>query len=261
MAYNEFAYFYDEFNEDANYEALFSYVKKQLNKYGVKNGIVADLGCGTGDLTLMLAQCGYDMIAIDYSEEMLAVLAEKVQQVGVANVLMLRQDLTKLDLYGTVNAAVSTFDTYNHIGPFNRFEKAIADAALFMEKGAVFVFDLNTPYKHKHILADRTFEMETEDAVCIWKNDYDDAEKKSCIHIDIKYYDNDDKTENCFEEEFYEYVYTQQQVCQVCEKYGLKIVEICDGEAFVPLKTDSQRMIVTAIKQYTQNENCNKIVN
>lgn len=150
MAYNEFAYFYDEFNGEADYDALYGYVTDELKAHGVADGILADLGCGTGDLTLMLTQAGYDVIGIDRSEEMLSVLREKADELGLTGrLLLLKQDLLDLDLYGTIRAAVSTFDTYSHIGPLDNFEKAIRKAAYFMEKGGVFIFDLNTPYKHQ----------------------------------------------------------------------------------------------------------------
>ena len=77
MAYNEFAYFYDELNGEADYDALYTYVTEQLQAHGITDGIVADLGCGTGDLTLMLTQAGYDMIGVDNSEEMLEMAAAK----------------------------------------------------------------------------------------------------------------------------------------------------------------------------------------
>lgn len=154
MAYNEFAYFYDELNSEADYDALYRYVTDELAAHGIRDGILADLGCGTGDLTLMLAQAGYDVIGIDRSEEMLSVLREKADELDMTGcILLLRQDLLSLDLYGTIRAAVSTFDTYNHIGPVDQFEKAIRKAAYFMEKDGVFIFDLNTPYKHQKILA------------------------------------------------------------------------------------------------------------
>ena len=119
MAYQEFAYFYDEFNGAADYDALFAYVTGELKAHGIQDGIVADFGCGTGELTLMLAQAGYDMIGIDVSEEMLSVLRDKADALGLplTNPMLLCQDLLQLDLYGTIRAAVSTFDTYNHIGP------------------------------------------------------------------------------------------------------------------------------------------------
>ena len=105
----------------------------------------------------MLTQAGYDVIGIDRSEEMLSVLREKADELGLTGrLLLLKQDLLDLDLYGTIRAAVSTFDTFSHIGPQENFEKAIRKAAYFMERGGVFIFDLNTPYKHRHILAGQT---------------------------------------------------------------------------------------------------------
>ena len=134
MAYNEFAYFYDEFNGEADYDALYSHIHSQLEAHGIRDGIVADLGCGTGELTLMLTQAGYDMIGIDQSEEMLCVVRDKAEQLGLSGrLLLLRQDLLKLDLYGTIRAAVSTFDTFNHIPDL---DTAIANAGFFMEKGS-----------------------------------------------------------------------------------------------------------------------------
>ena len=109
MAYNEFAYFYDEFNGEADYDALYTQIHAKLEAHGIHDGIVADLGCGTGELTLMLTQAGYDMIGIDQSEEMLCVVRDKAEQLGLSGrLLLLRQDLLKLDLYGTIRAAVST---------------------------------------------------------------------------------------------------------------------------------------------------------
>ena len=99
MAYQEFAYFYDEFNGAADYDALFAYVTGELKAHGIQDGIVADFGCGTGELTLMLAQAGYDMIGIDVSEEMLSVLRDKADALGLplTNPMLLCQDLLQLD--------------------------------------------------------------------------------------------------------------------------------------------------------------------
>ena len=249
MAYNEFAYFYDEFNGEADYDALFAYVLRKLKENGIQNGIVADFGCGTGDLTLMLSQAGYDVIAVDQSEEMLAVLRDKADQLGIADgLLLLCQNLLELDLFGTIRAAVSTFDTYSHIGPWQNFEKAIRRAAFFMEKGGVFLFDLNTPYKNRQVLGENLFTFEGPDASCRWQNHYLAEEQAVEISIDIHYNDTDED----FHEQFKEYSYELQQVTQVLEKYGFAVQSVEDGESFGALQPDSQRFIFTCIKQYTQ---------
>lgn len=249
MAYNEFAYFYDDLNSEADYDALYQYICTQLKAHGVEQGIVADLGCGTGDLTLMLAQAGYDMIGIDQSEEMLSVLRQKADELGLLpRVLLLHQNILELDLYGTIRAAVSTFDTYNHIGPCERFERAVGQAGFFMEKGGVFVFDLNTPFKHEKVLADNTFSIECPDAVCTWHNHYDPEQKAVHIVIDIAYAD----AQPPVHEEFHEYTYTLPYVEQILERCGFSLAQVRDGETFGELKPDSQRYIFTAIKRYTQ---------
>ena len=249
MAYHEFAWFYDEFNGEADYDALFAYVLRKLKENGIQNGIVADFGCGTGDLTLMLSQAGYDVIAVDQSEEMLAVLRDKADQLGIADgLLLLRQNLLELDLFGTIRAAVSTFDTYSHIGPWQNFEKAIRRAAFFMEKGGVFLFDLNTPYKNRQVLGENLFTFEGPDASCRWQNHYLAEEQAVEISIDIHYNDTDED----FHEQFKEYSYELQQVTQALEKYGFAVQSVEDGESFGALQPDSQRFIFTCIKQYTQ---------
>ena len=238
MAYNEFAYFYDEFNGEADYDALYGYVTDELKAHGVADGILADLGCGTGDLTLMLTQAGYDVIGIDRSEEMLSVLREKADELGLTGrLLLLKQDLLDLDLYGTIRAAVSTFDTYSHIGPLDNFEKAIRKAAYFMEKGGVFLFDMNTPYKHQNVLGDNEFTFEEEDASCIWRNHYNAADRKVEITVDIDYHE----TGEHFHEEFCEYTYALATIRAALEKHGFALESVCDGETFGPLTEDSQR--------------------
>lgn len=246
MAYNEFAYFYDEFNAEADYDALYAEILHRLEAHGIRHGIVADLGCGTGELTLMLAQAGYDMIGIDQSEEMLCVVRDKAEQLGLSSrLLLLRQDLLQLDLYGTIRAAVSTFDTFNHI---SNLDAAIRNAAFFMEKGGVFVFDMNTPYKHEAILADHEFRFEGPDADCVWKNLYDPQNGRVKISIEILYRDTGER----FQEEFFEYSYSLQLVKSTLEKYGFQLESVCDGEDFGPLRPDSPRYLFCAVKQYTQ---------
>ena len=228
MAYNEFAYFYDEFNGEADYEALYAHIKKELEAHGIHDGILADLGCGTGELTLMLTQAGYDMIGIDQSEEMLCVVRDKAEQLGLSGgLLLLRQDLLKLDLYG-----------------------AIANAGFFMEKGGVLLFDMNTPYKHRNVLGENVFTFEEEDASCVWRNHYSAADRRVEIRVDIDYRE----TGEHFHEQFCEYTYDLDTIRAALEKHGFALESVCDGESFGPLTEESERYFFCAVKQYTQLE-------
>ena len=196
----------------------------------------------------MLAQAGYDMIGIDQSEEMLCVVRDKAEQLGLSGgLLLLQQDLCALDLYGTIRGAVSTFDTLNHIPDL---DKAIANAAFFMEKGGVFLFDMNTPYKHQAVLGENVFTFEEEDARCVWRNHYDPDARRVTITVDIDY----QETGEHFHEEFFEYTYTLEEIKAALEKNGFTLESVCDGESFGPLTEESERYFFCAVKNYTQRE-------
>ncbi len=245
MAYEAFAGVYDALNEEADYDKLFSFTHKILCSYGIADGIVVDLGCGTGELTLRLAGAGYDMIGVDRSPEMLSILREKMWEQGQEGLLLLCQEIEALDLYGTVRAAVSTFDTLNHIGGFARCEKALCRAALFLEPGGVFLFDMNTPYKHTHVLKDQVFEIEADDAYCVWRNKLDADAACTHITVEITYPDMDTRDIETFDE----YFYTMEQITAACRCAGLRVVQVLDGEDFGALRPDSMRYIITAIKE------------
>ena len=113
-AYTSFAHVYDTFMDNIPYEMWSRYLIQLLERYGISDGIVLDMGCGTGNMTELLARHGYDMIGIDNSEEMLMTAAEKAAESGL-NILYLEQDMRSFELYGTVRAAVSICDSMNYI--------------------------------------------------------------------------------------------------------------------------------------------------
>ena len=97
-AYTGFAEVYDLFMDNIPYEEWGTYVKGLLKEYGVDEGLVLELGCGTGTMTEILASAGYDMIGIDQSEEMLEEALEKKQESG-HEILYLCQDMREFELY------------------------------------------------------------------------------------------------------------------------------------------------------------------
>ena len=242
--YNHFAYIYDKFNKKANYKKLHKHILSKFKNAEIKNGIIADLGCGTGDLTIMLAKDGYEMVAIDYSSDMLTVLNEKKYEYDLQNILLLNQDLTKLDLYGTINGAVSTFDTLNHISSIELLNCVIERVGLFTEKNGIFVFDMNTVYKHYSVLSNNVFDFEDNNAKCIWKNTLDIENSRTKIELEITY----KKTNEVYREDFYEYIYDIDTVKKICQDSGFEIIEVIDGETFKPLTEKSQRAIFTGKK-------------
>ncbi len=187
--YNAFAEVYDRLTGNIEYKKRAEYIRTLLNRHGVSdNGIVLDLACGTGSLTAELSKFGYDMIGVDASPMMLAQAQDKMYESGLS-MLFLCQDMTELDLFGTIDAAVCTLDSLNHLSSPEEIKKAIANVALFMNYGGIFIFDVNTIYKHRKILGNNTFVYDCDDVYCVWQNQL--AEDDSVeISLDIFQYDN-----------------------------------------------------------------------
>ena len=175
-AYTSFAKVYDLFMDNVPYEEWAAYVKGILEEFGVKDGLVLDLGCGTGSLTECLARAGYDMIGADSSEDMLEIAMEKKERSGL-DILYLLQDMREFELYGTVRAVVSICDSMNYILEYGDLVQVFRLVNNYLDPGGVFIFDMNTEYKYEQLLGDQTFAEDREDGSFIWYNAYDPQEK------------------------------------------------------------------------------------
>lgn len=155
---------YDRLME-VDYAARADYLLALFDRHGGKSGTLLDLACGSGTLTAELLRRGRDMIAVDGSEEMLALAAEKAPRA-----LLLCQDMRELDLYGTVDGAVCTLDSLNHLLTTADIVEVLQRLRLFIEPGGLLIFDVNTPYKHREVLANNAFVYELDDVFCVWQN-------------------------------------------------------------------------------------------
>ena len=168
-AYTGFAAVYDIFMDNVPYEEWSSYLHGLLLEHGIEEGIVLDLGCGTGAMTERLAAFGYDMIGVDNSEDMLELAMEKRVQSG-QDILYLLQDMREFELYGTVRAAVSVCDSVNYITEPEEMKEVFRLVNNYLDPEGVFIFDFNTRYKYEEILGDRTIAENREECRFIWDN-------------------------------------------------------------------------------------------
>lgn len=158
---------YDRFNCAGyqKYLAFFQCVAERFADIRVKE--VLDLGCGTGELTKLLAEGGYDVAALDGSEEMLAEATEKCEGLGV---LFSCQDMRDFELYGTVQATLCSFDCINYLLSEKDVERCFSLVNNYTEKGGVFVFDINTPYRYEAVFGNNAYVYEDEGAMLVWQN-------------------------------------------------------------------------------------------
>lgn len=182
--YGSFAEYYDSLTSNVDYRKTAEYVSDILNGNGINKGILLDLACGTGTMSLIMAQKGYDVIGVDNSPEMLGEAREKALEAG-EDILFLCQDMCSIDLYGTVDCTVCLLDSLNHLESKEELLEAFKRVSLFTVPGGLFVFDVNTEYKHKYVLGDNTFVYDNDDVYCVWQNEYDDESKTVEIFLDF----------------------------------------------------------------------------
>lgn len=239
MSYHYLAKYYDLLTENVEYEIYADYICRQFNRYSIF-GIILDAGCGTGNMLSLLCARGYEMIGIDASEEMLAAAENKH-----TGALLLKQSLTKIDLYGTISGAISTLDVLNHFKDINEVGAFFEGISLFMEKGGIFIFDMNTAYKHSSVLGNNSYTIEFPDGMLVWNN----AQNTKGVIIDLNIFiKTDNGTYKREKENIIEYTYDTCDIIEMLEK-NFYVIEIADGENFGKPTETSERIIFTAKKK------------
>ena len=160
-AYTSFAQVYDTFMDNIPYEEWGAYIVSLLREYGISDGLVLDLGCGTGSMTEVLSGYGYDMIGVDFSEDMLEIALEKRDASG-HDILYLLQDMRSFELYGTVRAVVSVCDCVNYLLEEQDLTETFRLVNNYLDPGGIFIFDLNTEYKYRELLGEATIAEDRE---------------------------------------------------------------------------------------------------
>ena len=184
-SYESLALRYDALTADVDHNAWADYLEKHFSRSPIPIHTVLDLACGTGALTCLLAQRGYEMIGVDLSAEMLSVASEKARDLtGVIPPMFLQQPMEELDLYGTIDACVCCLDSVNYVTRPAQLERAFARVHLFLMPGGIFVFDINTPEKLR-ALDGQVFLDETEDAYCVWRAEYSKRRRVCTYAMDL----------------------------------------------------------------------------
>ncbi|MCI9456403.1 MAG: class I SAM-dependent methyltransferase [Oscillospiraceae bacterium] len=244
--YGGFSCFYDRLTENVGYPARAAYFDELIRRWAARPAeLVLDLACGTGSLSLELARLGYDVIGVDGSPDMLAEAMEKKLR-QQADVLFLCQDMDGLDLYGTVDAAVCALDSLNHITDAGTVQQVFDRVSLFLAPGGVFLFDVNSLYKHREILAGQTFVYDFGDLYCVWQNACEDGETVD-ISLDI-FAQEEGEGYRRYTESFSERAYSHEQILEFIEKSGMKLLAVYGDDTFNPPAGTSQRLIYAALQ-------------
>lgn len=252
-SYRAFASVYDMFMDNIPYGEWCSYLAGLLQEYGIGTGLVADLGCGTGSITEGLAERGYDMIGIDNSEEMLSVAMSR----NPGTILYLLQDMREFELYGTVDAVVSICDSMNYLMEEEDLLTVFQLVNNYLEQDGIFIFDLNTEYKYRSILAENTIAENREDASFIWENYYYEEEKVNEYDLTIYIRESDNRYQR-FTETHYQRAYPLSKIKELLLKAGMEFIGAYEAFTREPPKKDSERIYVVAKEGFQEKKQYRK---
>lgn len=250
-AYGDFARIYDVFMDNVNYREWAAYLSGTLTEYGIRDGLVLELGCGTGTMTEFLAGAGYDMIGVDNSEEMLAEAMEKRMESGYP-ILYLCQDMQEFELYGTVRAVVSVCDSLNYLTEDGELQNVFSLVNNYLDPGGVFLFDMNTMYKYEKILGTGTVAENREEGSFIWENEYDQESHINEYALTLFLRQENGLYEKS-EEIHYQRAYSLEEIEKALADAGLELLKVYDAYTRNKPQKTSERLTFVA-REYQKAE-------
>ena len=245
MAYSVFAEFYDGLTANVSYSEMADYILEIFKKFGCETGVMLDLACGTGSLAIELKNRGVDVFGADMSVDMLAQAQQKSADREL-DIMFIRQKMQSLDLWGEIDSCVCTLDSISHLQGIADVEKTIRGVAKYLAAGGLFVFDVNTPYKHEQILGNNTFVYDTDDVFLVWQNTY--REKDCSVKIELDFFAPDGDKYERFSESFREFAYPTSNIKRLLEDADFEVLAVYDEGTFNEPNEQSQRVTFAAKK-------------
>lgn len=245
-AYTDFARVYDTFMDETPYRDWCAFLVEILKEFGIERELVLELGCGTGSLTELLADAGFDMIGVDNSEEMLNIALEKRECADrETDILYLCQDMREFELYGTVKAVVSVCDSLNYLLTEEDLLTTFRLVNNYLDPHGIFIFDFNTVYKYAQVIGDATIAENREECSFIWENYYHEEEQINEYDLTV-FVKEEKELFRRFTETHYQRGYTLEQMKKLVEAAGLKFIRALDADTKGEVRAESERVYVIA---------------
>lgn len=244
--YFSLAKFYDRLMCDSDYNAWADYYAALFSLFGVSPKTVIDLACGTGKLSCILAERGYEIIGVDISSEMLSEAQRRsAEREFAVPPMFVNQDLRELDLFGTSDAAICSFDGINYIPPADLSE-VFRRVGFFVEPGGIFIFDVNTEYKFRN-MDGMTYIDEDDELFCVWRTDYYEDERECIYGVDI--FSRSGEFWRRSGEEHTEYAHDLKDIKTLLEKNGFESIRFFGELSLEAPGMDENRIFISAIRK------------
>lgn len=237
--------YYDQF-VGADYDKISGFILDRIHRYFPQASLVCDLGCGSGTLTFRLLEQDFDMIGIDGSIEMLSEANNKrYDHPKGEKALFLCQQLPEFELYGTVDVIFSTLDTFNYLTDESDLDRLFYWLRNYLNPGGLLIFDVNTHYKYQEILNHHCEVYEEDDIYMLWRSQFDGT---ICRH-DLTFFEKDGELYRRSDEEQQQRYYSFDEIRDLLQKYGFKILEMCDDYSEASPNNTTQRITFVSVKE------------
>ncbi len=240
-SYSDFARFYESLMEDARYPERADYLLSLCAGFNHETGLCLDLACGTGSLTRELNSRGVNIFGVDGSEDM---LCEAMRGDGI---LYIYQDMRELELAESIDTCFCTLDSLNHLTELSDVEETLMRVGRYMNGGGLFIFDVNTPYKHREVLGNNAFTIENDTVFCAWQNVTEDGVLTEIL-LDF-FEEQEDGSYQRYSEEFCERAYTVEELTNALEKADFELLAVYGDFTYEPPADDEQRAVYIARKK------------
>ncbi|MGN0458298.1 MAG: class I SAM-dependent DNA methyltransferase [Eubacterium sp.] len=236
--YQVFASFYDRLTDNVDYKVRSSYISDFFVTNNINDGVILDLACGTCSISVPFAKKGFRLIGIDASEEMLSQASNKLLRVS-DSFSLIKTEMQDFKLAELVDGCICSLDSINHLTHIEDVKKTFENVLSSLKEGGIFVFDVNTVYKHNEILADNTFVFDEDDFFLSWDNELLDDDT---VRIMLDFFVFNGESYDRFSEEFCEKAYPIEVLKKMLFDVGFSDVMIYDDLSLDKPKRNSERV-------------------
>lgn len=178
MAYETFAFIYDEVMDAALYDQWLAFSKRHLP---ADTKEILELACGTGDLAVKFAQDGYDVIGLDLSEEMLMIASERAFAADTP-VQFVEGDMLDLSEVGQYQAVTCFSDSICYMQNREQVQQVFDEVYRCLEEAGTFIFDVHSTYQIDTIFPEYSYHYQTDAFAFLWDS-YPGEKKHSIEHF------------------------------------------------------------------------------
>ncbi len=246
--YEELASVYDKFMEEVPYQTWYAHIQNVWETHGQTPSSILDLGCGTGEMSLLFAKEGKQIIGVDISVDMLAQAQKRIDEQNIQNIQLIAQDMTELSVGMEFDCVVSCCDCLNYLLEEEELQKTFQNVYEHLKQDGLFLFDMNTTYYFAEVLGENTYCDEEDKAFYVWENSYDEAEKINTYYVNLFMQTEEglyERFEECHEERAYE----KAEVLRYLEGVGFEICGVYDGYTKGEAKEETKRYFYVVRKR------------